>query len=621
MAYTEIHAVTATPDRAISYVLSDKTEKIETEHEAFSDVPHDAFCREDQLYVHYPTLASFMGISRRYPMRSFNCLRENGQGKFQSGGSRAKNGKEPLLYHMTQNFNGRELSQELANEIGMKTCSEVFPNFSFIVTTHTNTNNIHNHFIISAWDNDGKKVNDCLALKRQIRQVSDRLCREYGLSVLDKTAGMKVDKYKDNAGVTRFYEPTERKAELIMKRKDQAIIKDSIYSYRNTLPYEREQYQRKRNCDLIKMDIDSFLPICSSYDELLKRLREIGYTIRAKKKNGDWLAHVSFQPPTADKATREDKIGDFYLRENLMAFLEEQVQREEQSYETTDAPEIPYFADYVYGETDLASIDLDYRSVKVKDDYSVVPRTEGEKKLITSALACDAKAWDMMDMVVLSNLIALQLNEKNHRRPYFKRTEEQRLVAQINDSLDCLRFTEKHGLFSYEQFFASYKNYQRIYNDDMEKRKVIVDTIAKLKDAATLPEKAQALEQCIHDHRGNAAYIFDERRFDEAELEKCRALMRSYKIETPEKQQQLRDTVAGFEARLQKVDVIIDEVRERLQQIDLCVRTYDRIDIAAGKQDVDFIRRYEATKRSKSEQADIHIVPEKPKKQREQDRE
>jgi hypothetical protein len=609
MAYTEIHPITTTPERAVGYVLADKVEKIESEDEVHTDVPHEVFMRNEQMYVRYQTIASFERVSMKQPMDSFNQLRLNGQNKHQQGGSRAKEGKEPVLYHMTQNFNGREVPRDIANEIAMKTCTEVFPNFAFLVTTHTNTNNIHNHIIISAWGDDGKKLNNDHALVRRIRKVSDRLCKEYGLSTLEKTKDMKLIKYKDKDGVTRFYEPTDRKNELIDKRKAQEISTDDVNSYRNTLPYEREQYAKKSNQELIKMDIDGFLPICSSYDELLERLREIGYTINAKKKNGEWLSHVSFQPPTADKASRENKIGNgtFYLRENLTAFIEKQAKNQEreqtQESEPDKLPSVPYFDHYVYGETDLTSINLDYRNARQKDGtFAVVPRTEGEKKVIVSVRANDARVKDIMDMAALSNMIALQLNEKRNRRPYFKRTEEQRLVAQINESLDCLTFTEKQGLFSYEQFFVSCQNYQRIFNEDIAKRTTIVATIAKLRDATTLPEKVQKLELRIAEHKGDTAYIFDERRFDEAELKKYKDLMRSYKIETPEQQKKLKDTVCDFESRLQKVDKIIAEVQEQLRQIDNCVRTYDRIDIAAGNQNVAFIRKYEAMKRGEEVQ-------------------
>ena len=55
-------------------------------------------------------------------------------------------------------------------------------------------------------------------------------------------------------------------------------------------------------------------------------------TLSETKENGEWLAHISFQSPTQDKATREDKIGDgqFYVRENLEKYIAEQARNIEQ---------------------------------------------------------------------------------------------------------------------------------------------------------------------------------------------------------------------------------------------------------------------------------------------------
>lgn len=186
--------------------------------------------------------------------------------------------------------------------------------------------------MICAWDNEGRKWNDCHKTKRLIRNVSDRLCDEYGLSVLEHTRDMMLVTYKDKDGVTRYYEPTDRKNELIRKREAGEITKDDVRSYRNTSPYGEKQKKKMDNRTEIKADIDAVLPSCRNYDELLERLRELGYVIRDKKKNGEWLAHISFQSPTQDKATREDKIGDgqFYVRENLEKYIAEQARNIEQ---------------------------------------------------------------------------------------------------------------------------------------------------------------------------------------------------------------------------------------------------------------------------------------------------
>ena len=58
----------------------------------------------------------------------------------------------------------------------------------------------------------------CHETYNRIRSVSDRLCDEYGLSVLENTREQKLIKWEDKDGVTRYYEPTDRKNELLRKR-------------------------------------------------------------------------------------------------------------------------------------------------------------------------------------------------------------------------------------------------------------------------------------------------------------------------------------------------------------------------------------------------------------------
>ncbi len=93
-----------------------------------------------------------------------------------------------LGYHAYQSFKGNEATPEIAHEIGVKLAEEIWGDrFQVLVTTHVNTNNVHNHFVINSVSFvDGKKYynkNDTYAL---IRRVSDDICREYGLSTIEE---------------------------------------------------------------------------------------------------------------------------------------------------------------------------------------------------------------------------------------------------------------------------------------------------------------------------------------------------------------------------------------------------------------------------------------------------
>lgn len=205
MATTEIHAITTTPNKALNYILADKIVEIKSDDEINKEIPYSIEEKNGRNYVHYYTITGFQNCSIQNPFDAYKDRQEKWQGvRYKNGGSKTKSGNEPVMYHLHQSFEGFEVSYETANEIGRKLAEEIFSGYVVTVSTHGNTDNIHNHFMISAWDENGKKWNDCHETKRLIRNVSDRLCKEYGLSVLEHTRDMKLIKYKDTDGKTHY---------------------------------------------------------------------------------------------------------------------------------------------------------------------------------------------------------------------------------------------------------------------------------------------------------------------------------------------------------------------------------------------------------------------------------
>lgn len=103
-----------------------------------------------------------------------------------------------LAFHAYQSFKEGEVTADIAHEIGVKFAEEMFKDYEVIVATPQNTNHIHNHFIINSVSfMTGKKYNNNRTNLAKLRQVSDSLCEEYGLSVLDEDMRFKnTYKYK-----------------------------------------------------------------------------------------------------------------------------------------------------------------------------------------------------------------------------------------------------------------------------------------------------------------------------------------------------------------------------------------------------------------------------------------
>lgn len=607
MATTEIHAITSTPNAALNYVMSDKVVEYTSDNDVHTDVPHEIFEDDGKKYVRYKTVASFLNCNPSKPMQSFKEKQKNGQDKFSKGGVGAKKG-EPVMWHMHQSFNGREVDYITANEIGRKFAEDVFKNYTVVITTHTDGDNIHNHFMISAWDDTGHKYRDRHSDKRMIREVSDRLCKEYGLSVLENTADMKLTKYKDADGNTRFFEPTERKIELIKKRSAGETTKDDVNSYRNTPQYEQTQRKEQTNQEIIKQDIDTLLPSCRSYEELLQRLRELGYKIRDKKKNGDWLEHVAFQPPTAAKATRDYKIGDgvFYTRDNLTAYISEQMQNietdlqrprgEDENLKSIVPQNLPYFESYEYGRIDLAEINDNYRKTFDADNgtFSVVPRSPYEQKVITDIRRKDDRIKGLIDTTELNRIIAEQKIGKGSGQPSKPASETELLVAQIRASFQCLRYTEQHGLYSYGQMLDMYKANKDLYSRIVQQVRQVSTLIHTMENAAKVPSRAAEVQARMEANKNNVAYAIDGLHEDRKLLLQYESIMQKYKIDTPEGQAAFNVKVAEYADRLVKAQAAVANATRQMAEIENCVRTYDRIDRERGADNATFMREFNA---------------------------
>ena len=153
-----------------------------------------------------------------------------------------------LAFHAYQSFNEGEVTPEIAHEIGVKLANEMWGDrFQVVVSTHLNTQHIHNHFVINSVSfKDGKKYYSNLTNTALLRKISDEICEEYGLSVL------KEKNCKSGINFENFYKKSMR---------------DSDY------------YK------FAKEDIDYAIEHSWTYKEFLKRLKEMGYEVyfRANK--------------------------------------------------------------------------------------------------------------------------------------------------------------------------------------------------------------------------------------------------------------------------------------------------------------------------------------------------
>ena len=177
MAYTTTHSITNTLRKAIDYICNpDKT--------------------DNELLV-----------------SSFACLPATADIEFEWTRKKEKMEKgDSLARHLIQSFAPGETTPEQAHEIGMKLAEEVLGGkYEFVLTTHIDKGSIHNHIIFNSVSFvDYKKYHSNKYTYHNIQRTSDRICKEYGLSVI------KPDKEKNGKSKNTKYEnkPTSWRAKL-----------------------------------------------------------------------------------------------------------------------------------------------------------------------------------------------------------------------------------------------------------------------------------------------------------------------------------------------------------------------------------------------------------------------
>ena len=174
--------------------------------------------------------------------------------------------KGNVAYHGYQSFRPGELTPETCHEIGIETARRMWPDYEVVVTTHLNTESLHNHFVVNSVSfKTGEKFQNKIRDHVRLREVSDALCLDHELSVLGKS---------------KLYQ-TEKDAYWVHKA------------------------GKLTHRDILKHDVEECLAYVYRMDDFLQRLRKKGYTIV----RGDSYEHISVKAPDWSRTVRLDSIG------------------------------------------------------------------------------------------------------------------------------------------------------------------------------------------------------------------------------------------------------------------------------------------------------------------------
>ena len=203
---------------------------------------------------------------------SFGCSYETADIEFGYTLSQALDKGSNLAFHLIQSFAPGEVDYEKAHEIGKQLADAVTKGqHEYVVTTHIDKGHIHNHVIFCAVNFvDHHKYNSNKRSYYGIRNMSDKLCRENGLSVVVPGKGSKGKSYAE---------------------------------------YQAEKTGTSWKGKL-KTAVDALIPQVSSFEELLQRLQAAGYEIKPGK-------YVSCRAPGQERFTRLKTLGADYTEEAI----------------------------------------------------------------------------------------------------------------------------------------------------------------------------------------------------------------------------------------------------------------------------------------------------------------
>lgn len=178
MATTGIWKIEKRLDHVIDYTTN-------IEKTLNSDYGKDAY-RELHNVIEYAE-ADFK-TENQYYVSSLNCSVESAYEEMLITKKQFNKTGGILGFHAFQSFKEGEVTPEQAHAIGVKLAEEMWGDrFEVIVSTHLNTKHYHNHFVINSVSfKDGKRYYDKRETYARLRQLSDSLCEEYGLSVLEE---------------------------------------------------------------------------------------------------------------------------------------------------------------------------------------------------------------------------------------------------------------------------------------------------------------------------------------------------------------------------------------------------------------------------------------------------
>ena len=353
---------------------------------------------------------------KRYFTTGINCSVYTARDQFENTKISFNKQGGIVALHAYQSFEEGETTPEEAHAIGVELAKELWGDrFQVVVATHLNTAHLHNHFIINSVSfRDGKRFHMCTDRYTELKHASDRICREHGLSVIEKPKGRRTP----------------------MKL------------------YKMEQAGMPTRYNVAREAIDEAIRTSLNLREFQAVLRKMGYQCRLDPNHKYWTV----TPPGWTKPIRTARLGDDYTRAQIEARIYEGAERVRmERFQSRSYPRQSYHLrrriDRIMGRSGLQKLYLRYCyelgylpkhyqkpshvHELLKDDllkceqYSEEARFLSKNKIVTDQ---DLAAWnERADTAVL----ALTEKREELRRTAKRKLPEEEKVTIKEQIADC----------------------------------------------------------------------------------------------------------------------------------------------------------------------------------------
>lgn len=217
---------------------------------------------------------------------SFGCVPETAEIEFNltcqlakeiKGDYTKSGGGNNLAYHLIQSFSvedSENLTPEQVHQLGIEFADRFLGGkYEYVIATHIDKGHLHNHIIFNSTSyKDYKKFrSEPYKTVAKIREISDNICEENGLSII-KTKGLP-------------------KSYIEWK-----FAKEGKLTWKET----------------IKNKIDEVIPQVKSYSEFLEKMKSAGIEVKEGK-------HIAFRAPEQERFIRGKRIGEEYTKENIIS--------------------------------------------------------------------------------------------------------------------------------------------------------------------------------------------------------------------------------------------------------------------------------------------------------------